>query len=97
MAAAELRETLQGDAGAGKDSSDRPLSDRELEVLVRLEWQKDKEIARALKLSYDGVRYRVRSIFAKLGARNRLDAVHRACAQGILPQPGEPPAWRDLQ
>ena len=61
------------------------LSRRELDVLVRLERYRDKEIAWDLNLSYDGVRHRVRSIFAKLGARGRLDAVHRARAQGILP------------
>ena len=84
-AAAGLGETLRADGGAGRDPSDRPLSDRELDVLTRLERQSDKEIAQALKLSYDGVRYRVRSIFSKLGARSRLDAVHRARARGILP------------
>ena len=84
-AAAGLRVTLRDAAGAGEDPPDRPLSDREFAVLARLERQNDKEIAQALKLSYDGVRYRVRNIFAKLGARGRLDAVHRARAQGILP------------
>ncbi len=83
-AAAGLREALRADGGNGWDPSGRALSDRELDVLMRLERQSDKEIAQALKLSYDGVRYRVRSIFAKLGARSRLDAVHRARARGIL-------------
>ena len=90
-AAAGLHEALRGDAGAGADPSDRPLTDREFDVLARLERQRDKEIARALKLSYDGVRYRVRSIFAKLGARGRLDAVHRARARGLLPAAEEAP------
>ena len=84
-AAAGLRETLRDDAGAGTDLSDQGLTDREREVLARLERQQDKEIAQALNLSYDGVRYHVRSIFPKLGARGRLDAVHRARARGILP------------
>ena len=83
--AAELRETLRGDAGAGEYVSDPALTDRELEVLARLEGYTDKDIARAIGLSYAGVRYRVRCIFAKLGARSRLDAVHRAQARGILP------------
>ena len=90
-AATGFRETLRGGAGAGKDPADRPLSDRELEVLARLERQSDKEIAQALKLSHDGVRYRVRSIFGKLRARSRLDAVHRARARGILPAAEEAP------
>ena len=74
---------MRDDAGAGKDPTQRPLSRRELDVLARLERYPDKEIAWDLNLR--GVRYRVRSIFAKLGARGRLDAVHRARAQGILP------------
>ncbi len=91
VAAAGLGETLRGGAGAGMDPAHRPLSDRELEVLARLERQSDKEIAQVLKLSHDGVRYRVRGIFAKLGARGRLDAVHRARARGILPAAEEAP------
>ncbi len=82
QAAATLRAAMNRDADAVPD---RPLSKREFDVLERLERYRDKEIAWDLKLSYDGVRYRVRSIFAKLGARGRLDAVHRARARGILP------------
>ena len=84
-AAIELREAMLDDAVAGEDASHLPLSERELDVLVRLESHNDKQIAKALSLSYDGVRYRVRSIFAKLGARGRFDAVRRARALGILP------------
>ena len=47
-------------------------------------------IAGALKLSHDGVRYRVRGIFAKLGVRRRLAAVRLARARGILPAEEEP-------
>ena len=84
-AAAGLREAMLADADAGEDSSHRPLSERELDVLVRLESHHDKQIAKALSLSYDGVRYRLRSIFAKLRARGRLEAVRRARVLGILP------------
>ena len=90
-AAAELREALRGGADAATDPPDPRLTAREVDVLVRLERQSDKEIAQALKLSHDGVRSRVRSIFAKLGARGRLDAVHRARARGILPAEEEAP------
>ena len=91
-AAAGLREIMLADAGAGAgDPSRRLLSPRELDVLARLERHQDKEIAQALNLSYDGVRYHVRSLFAKLGARGRLDAVHRARARGILPPAEDPP------
>ena len=91
VAAGGLREALRAGGGTGRDPSDRPLSDRELDVLMRLERQSDKEIAQALRLSYDGVRYRLRSIFAKLGARSRLDAVHRARAGGMLPAADDAP------
>ena len=64
------------------------LSPKEMEVLLRLESRTDKDIAQELNLTYHGVRYRVRHIFAKLGARSRLDAVHRARAMGLLPGEG---------
>ncbi len=84
-AAAVLRAALDGHADTGTDQVQQTLTQRELDVLERLERYRDKEIAWDLKLSYDGVRFRVRSIFAKLGARGRLDAVHRARKRGILP------------
>jgi ATP/maltotriose-dependent transcriptional regulator MalT len=90
VAAGALREALGG--RADRQPSERVLTDGELEVLTRLEHWRDKDIARALGLSYDGVRYRVRGIFAKLGARGRLDAVRRAQERGILPaHASEPP------
>ncbi len=85
-AAGALRKALREEAGSDGHPPDRALTERELEVLARLEHWKDKDIARTLGISYDGVRYRVRGIFAKLGARNRLDAVQRARARGILPE-----------
>jgi DNA-binding NarL/FixJ family response regulator len=68
------------------------LTEGELDVLARLEHWRDKDIARTLGLSYDGVRYRVRGIFAKLGARGRLDAVRRAREHGILPAHASEPS-----
>lgn len=61
------------------------LTDRELEVLKRLAYQSDNEIAKDLDLTYDRVRYTVRGLFAKLNARERVVAVRRARALGILP------------
>ena len=61
------------------------LSEREKEVLQRLEGQRDKEIAAALGLSAYGVRYHIRKLFAKLGARNRAEAVRRAREMGLVP------------
>lgn len=61
------------------------LTEPELDVLRRLAArQRDKQIARELGLTVDGVRYRIRRIFLKLDARNRLDAVDRAGRRGLL-------------
>ena len=87
--AARLRAAIVANASAGRDPLQPELSRKELDVLMRLEQYRDKEIAWDLNLSYEGVRYRVRSIFAKLDARGRLDAVHRARTQGIIPPPGD--------
>ena len=43
------------------------------------------EIADALGLSAYGVRYHIRKLFAKLGARNRAEAVRRAREMGLVP------------
>ena len=61
------------------------LSEREREVLQRLEGEQDKQIATALGLSAYGVRYHIRKLFAKLGARNRAEAVRRAREMGLVP------------
>ena len=61
------------------------LSEREREVLQRLEGEQDKQIATALGLSAYGVRYHIRKLFAKLGARNRAEAVRRAREMGLAP------------
>ena len=81
-AAAGLGASLRDEAG---QTPAVPFSRRELDVLALLEGHRDKEIAQALNLTFAGVRYHVGSIFTKLGARGRLDAVHRARAQGFLP------------
>ena len=88
-AASGLGEAMRDGAAARAAPSHWPLDPREMEVLALLERHRDRDIAQALNLSYEGVRSRVRGIFAKLGARSRLDAVHRARAQGILPPAGD--------
>ena len=60
------------------------LSVREKEVLERLEGQRDKQIAADLNLSSYGVRYHIRKLFTKLGARNRAEAVRRARELGLV-------------
>ena len=61
------------------------LSGRERDVLVRLD-RRDREIAGALGLSHDGLRYHVRRLFRKLGVHNRREAVRRARELGIMPE-----------
>ena len=69
------------------DSGSVPtLSEREREVLQRLPEHGDKEIAVALGLSPMGVRYHIRNLFTKLGARTRGAAVRRARDLGLLPE-----------
>ena len=62
-----------------------PFDAREMAVLLRLGERQDREIAKALGLSPNGVRYHVRKIFRKLGVSRRRDAVRRARALGVLP------------
>ncbi|MCY4478933.1 MAG: hypothetical protein OXB97_03470, partial [Rhodospirillales bacterium] len=87
-AAGGLRDAMADGADA---TQTWPLNGGEMEVLALLEWHSDKEIAETLKLSHDGVRSRLRRIFAALGARGRYDAVHRARAQGLLPSAEDAP------
>ena len=82
-AAARLRASLDDETGARPPAP--PLSARELDVLALLERHRDKEIAKRLNLTFYAVRHRISGIFAKLGARGRLDAVHRARMRGLLP------------
>ena len=61
------------------------LTEREREVLERLESERDKQIAVALGLSTHGVRYHLRGLFDKLGASTRGEAVRRAREMGLFP------------
>ena len=61
------------------------LSEPEREVLRRFEQrQRDNQIAAALGLSTYGVRYHIRSLFAKLEVHTRADAVRRARELGLF-------------
>ena len=60
------------------------LNEREMDVLRRLETQRDKEIAAELGLSTFGVRHHIRRLFAKLGARKRGEAARRARELGLI-------------
>ena len=66
------------------DRADLSLTEREREVLRRLEGSGDKEIAAAIGLSVHGVRYHLRKLFAKFGASTRAEVVRRARKQGLI-------------
>ena len=62
-----------------------PLSDRELEVLDLLaEGLSNKLIAHRLSISEHTIKSHVGSIFAKLGASSRTEAVSRAIRRGLV-------------
>lgn len=69
----------------GEGNQEVVLSEREVEVLARLSTP-DKEIARALGLTRDGVRYHVKKLLRKLGSPNRVEAMRRARRLGIPPR-----------
>jgi LuxR family maltose regulon positive regulatory protein len=63
-----------------------PLSERELEVLDLIaEGLTNPEIAARLYLSPHTVKVHTRNIYGKIGAHNRVEAVSRARALGIMP------------
>ena len=83
---ASLQGVLEDEPGERNNEVVPKLTAREQEILQRLDRWRDKEIAAALDLSEDGVRYHVKKIFRKLGVRSRFEATRRACSLGILPE-----------
>jgi DNA-binding CsgD family transcriptional regulator len=62
-----------------------PLTPREIEVLELLaEGLANKAIAARLGISDQTVKFHVSSIYGKLGAANRTDAVRRAVRRGLI-------------
>ena len=62
-----------------------PLSERELEVLhLVARGDSNQEIAEVLVIVLDTVKRHVTHIFEKLGVNNRVQAVARARALGLL-------------
>jgi LuxR family maltose regulon positive regulatory protein len=62
-----------------------PLTRREREVLVLLgKWLSDKEIAKKLVISPRTVKKHTSNIYAKLGVKNRMQAVQKAKDLGLL-------------
>jgi DNA-binding NarL/FixJ family response regulator len=63
-----------------------PLTARELQVLTLLaNGLPNKQIAKDLAVSEETVKFHLASIFGKLGASNRTDAVRQALRRGLVP------------
>ena len=61
------------------------LSGPEAEILVHLSrGYSNKEIARLIGMSPDTVKYRLKSVFRKIGVVKRRDAVRVAIEQGMI-------------
>ena len=72
--------------GQPASSAGPTFTPRELEVLQRLaRGGRDREIAAELGLSGNGVRYHLKNIYRKTGAKGRADAVRRARSLGVVP------------
>src|SRR5262245_14012698 len=62
------------------------LTARELQVLTLLaNGLPNKQIAKNLAVSEETVKFHLASIFGKLGASNRTDAVRQALRRGLVP------------
>jgi DNA-binding NarL/FixJ family response regulator len=73
------------DASARDDTIPEPLTPREIQVLELLaEGLANKAIAERLGISDQTVKFHVASIYGKLGAANRTDAVRRAVRRGLI-------------
>ena len=76
-------------AGAAVDVPER-LSAREHDILQRVaQGLSNKAIAREAQVTPETVKWHLSNIYAKLGARSRTEAIHRARQAGLLrPPPG---------
>ena len=68
-----------------EDEAPSPLTPRELEILIALsEGLSNKAIARRFDISQHTVKFHAESIFRKLGASSRTDAVAKGLRQGLV-------------
>jgi DNA-binding NarL/FixJ family response regulator len=75
-----------GMAGDGEDAPLAPLTEREVDVLLRLaQGLTNKQIALALGISEHTVKFHVSSIYSKLGVSNRAEAVRKGARKGWVP------------
>jgi len=72
-------------AWAGDDGPDEPLTTREQDVLELLSLGlSNKRIAERLGISEHTVKFHVASIYGKLGAASRAEAIRRAARRGLI-------------
>ena len=85
--AAEPADVVMQDASAGFAAASEPdslLTPRELEVLGAIgEGLTNKAIARKLSISLHTVKFHVESLFRKLGARTRTEALAKAAERRV--------------
>ena len=81
----ESAEYLLDQLAAGAGPATPQFSIRERDILESLaRGRRDKEIARHLGLTVDGVRYHLKNIYRKTGASGRAEAVRQARSAGIV-------------
>lgn len=84
---AEPADIVMSDASAGFAAASEPdalLTPRELEVLGAIgEGHTNKAIARKLGISLHTVKFHVESLFRKLGARTRTEALAKAAERRV--------------
>jgi DNA-binding NarL/FixJ family response regulator len=72
-------------AGGSGEGLEEPLTEREMEVLELLsQGLPNKLIARELGISEHTVKFHVSSLYTKLGAASRTEAVHRGARLGLV-------------
>ena len=77
--------TFHHDLGSHDDPPVEPLTGRELEVLQLLAQGKaNKQIAFELGISEHTVKFHISSMYSKLGASNRTEAVRLGVRQGVI-------------
>ncbi len=83
--AGSVSRAVSGSDAAERDGPQESLTPREVEVIELLaEGLPNKTIATRLGISDQTVKFHVASIYGKLGAANRTDAVRRAVRRGLI-------------
>lgn len=71
--------------GAAAEPNSPLLSPREVEVLTLIgDGLSNKEVARRLRISGHTVKFHIESLFRKLAAGSRAEAVHKGLRQGLI-------------